>query len=135
MYLPFERSVVVVGALVLLQRLFAIVLLGATFKGTLEKHDTAKLCLYEQSVYFFTIKMISSICCFYLRGLLLQQILKRIIPDSENIFHRIVQDMITTSAQVQERKIPVVLLEKYSGFGSKSLDVIEENTKNVNENH
>ena len=62
------------------------------------------------------------------------EIIKKIIPDCENIFHRIVQDMITTSStQVQGIKIPVVLLEKYSGFGSKSLDVIEENTKNVKE--
>ena len=56
MYLPFERSVVVVRALMLLQRFFAIVLFRTTFKGTLEKHFTTDLCYVDNRFRFLLFK-------------------------------------------------------------------------------
>lgn len=43
MYSPFERSVVVVRPLVLLESLFAIVLLVAIVEGAFEKHGCCLL--------------------------------------------------------------------------------------------
>ena len=56
MYLPFERSVVVVGALMLLERFFAVVLFRTTFKGTLEKHLTSDFSYWDNRFRFFLFK-------------------------------------------------------------------------------